>query len=163
MLSDGATGVRDLGAPEKGWRKYWAIAVKWAMDRYLGEWIRNRVTNKKTDGWYLHDGFCDFPYWDAQLPIVCPSCGEVIQEGRPPEPVSNFIASTILACRLYDDGYIIESFVWWWGTFLLGGKTIKEEVGWFWVPKDHVMSDKMKEVMRRIENPVPLEEDINAV
>ena len=118
MKSDGATGVRDLGAVEKGWRKYWSMLVKWAIRKYLGPWITNRVKNKVTAGWFVHDAFCEHPYWD---------------DGT---PVSNFVASTILSCILYTDGYVIESVLWWWGTFLFGGQKIKKEVGWVFVPNE---------------------------
>jgi hypothetical protein len=115
MKSDGATFVRDLGAPENGWRKYWAMLISWLLKNYLGKWVVNYVTNKTTAAWFVHDAFCVDPYWDDEY------------------PVSNFIASTILSCILYTDGYKIESILWWWGTFLFGGKNIKNQVGWLYV------------------------------
>ena len=118
MKSDGATFVRDLGAPETGWRKYWAKLVTWALKRYLSQWVVNKVLNKVTAGWFIHDDFCVRPYWDDGTPI------------------SNFLASTILSCILYTDGYKIESILWWWGTFLFGGVEIKKQVGWIWVPEN---------------------------
>lgn len=114
MKSDGATSVRDLGAPEEGWRKYWAALVSFMLKYFLGKWVTNRVTNRVTAAWYVHDAFCNDPYWD---------------DGR---PVSNFIASTILSCILYTDGYKVEAILWWFGTFFFGGKKIKKEVGWIW-------------------------------
>lgn len=117
MKSDGATGVRDVGAEETGWRKLWAKFIVWFLNTQFGYKL-SLVTGKLTAAWYVHDGFCEDPYWD---------------DGT---PVSNFIASCILAAILYTDLYRVEAYLWWVGTFFFGGELIKEKVGWVFVKDD---------------------------
>lgn len=118
MLSDGATGVSDLGAKEEGWRKYWCIFIRWLFNTYFGDYIKLNW-DIVTASWWVHDAFCEDPFWDDGTPI------------------SNFIASTIFACILYVDGYRVRAIPYWWGTFLFGGQKIKQLVGWIWVKEDN--------------------------
>lgn len=117
FYSDGATGARDLGAEEKGWRKLWAKIIEYLLATYFGKYIEI-VHGVTTLAWLLHDGFCDDPYWDDGTPI------------------SNFLASVIISAILYQDGYKVESILWFFATFLFGGKEIKKQVGWIYVPDE---------------------------
>lgn len=121
MMSDGATGVRDLGMGP------WWIKLIVALLSKIYQWF----PKGKTDAWYLHDGFC-------QKDEFC--TGPYFDDGF---PVTNFVASTILATRLHRDKYWIESYTWWLGTLVGGGKYIKQEVGWFWI-KDAILWERKK-------------------
>lgn len=58
---------------------------------------------KNTDAWLVHDHICRYAVWDDGTKI------------------DNWTASTVLADELWSDGYKIEAFTWWWGTYLFGG------------------------------------------
>lgn len=104
-LSDGATSARDLGAPERGWRRHWAKVVGWMM---------RSPREKITDAWFVHDEIC--------------LTGCVGHDKK----VSNFYASTVLSLLLWRDGYKVEAFTWFLPTFLHGGGKCREN-GFFFV------------------------------
>jgi len=89
MLSDGATGVRDLGAIEPGWRGWWAKLMRK---------IFRTTSTFRTWAWYVHDRLCETGCWD---------CGTKIP---------NIVASGILSILLWKDGYYKEAFTWFFGT-----------------------------------------------
>lgn len=106
-LSDGATGARDLGAEETGWRKYWSKLVASLM---------GSPTEVVTCAWFIHDEVC--------------LTGK-LADGR---KISNLVASSIIAVQLLIDGYKIEPFTWGVFTFLGGGGEAREN-GMLWLKK----------------------------
>lgn len=98
MLSDGATWARDLGAPEKGWRKWWARLMAYLM---------HSPFFSISIAWFIHDRVC----YDG---FVLNDLGEKIQ-------VPNLAASTIISTILFQEGYKIEPFSWFFAT-LFGAK-----------------------------------------
>lgn len=111
MKSDGATGAIDLGAIDLGgWS--WIIPI---LKRIR---IFTKYLNKKrTAAWWVHDDFCNTGQWSDGTPIT------------------NFIASTIVAVILYKDGYWLESYLWWFATFLFGGGQARKN-GLIWLKKE---------------------------
>lgn len=111
MLSDGASGARDLGVGP--WWLKWVASILNKLYKLFPK--------KITDCWYVHDGFCqedEFttgPFWDDGF------------------PVTNFTASLVLSTRLHADRYWIESYIWFLATFIFGGKYIKKKNGWIWI------------------------------
>lgn len=103
--SDGATGARDLGVKETGWRGLWARGVQYVLKSY---------GSVETEAWWVHDELCNTGCWDDKTRI------------------SNFICSTVLAVILYKDGYRKESIYWWFATFLLGGGKARKN-GLLWI------------------------------
>lgn len=103
--SDGATGARDLGVVETGWRGLWAKFVQYVLKSY---------GSAETDAWWIHDELCLKGKW---------------RDGR---KISNFICSTVLAVQLRKDGYPKEAIYWWFATFLLGGGKARKN-GLLWV------------------------------
>ncbi len=108
--SDGATWARDVGAKERGWRKYWALAV----EKFIQKYLHIRGSKKRTAAFFVHDEFCLDGVWDDGTKI------------------SNFICSMIISMILYTDGYLFEAYTWFPATFLGGGGEAKKN-GWFWV------------------------------
>lgn len=106
--SDGATWARDLGAEERGWRKLWSTVVSYFMDT---------PKDKITDAWFCHDEICLNGY-------VAINGTKVL--------VSNFSCSLCLSLLLWRDGYKMESFTWFFATFLFGGGKARKN-GMFWV------------------------------
>ena len=108
--SDGASGARDLGVKETGWRGRWARLV----NRALG------TTNSSlTYAWWVHDQVCR----TGLLPNG--------------QKCSVFLASLICSLLLWKDGYKKEAVLWFYPTFRLGGGKCKEN-GMFWVKKEHI-------------------------
>jgi len=107
-LSDGATGARDLGAVEKGWRKYWSKLIRLLL---------HSKSKKRTAAWFVHDELCLTGCWDDGTKI------------------SNFVCSTVLSIILYYDGYTKEAITWWFATFFGGGGKAREN-GMLWVKKN---------------------------
>lgn len=105
--SDGATGARDLGAIETGWRGWWSKAIGKLMHSPEGN---------RTAAWFVHDELCITGCWDDGTKI------------------SNFVCSTVLSVILYSDGYKRESISWWFATFFKGGGKAREN-GMLWVKK----------------------------
>ena len=103
--SDGATHARDLGA------RHLPLLV-----RIIHFLYRRRKTNR-TAAWWVHDEFCIDPYWD---------------DGT---PVTNFVASTVLAVILYSDGYWLEAYTWWVATLFGGAKELVEKHGRFFLKR----------------------------
>lgn len=99
MLSDGATGARDLGAKETGWRKQWSK---------LAAWLMRTTSDTRTAAWYVHDGFCNDGCWD---------CGT---------RVPNVVASLLMSIILFRDGYKREAFTWFFATLFGGGGKCRE-------------------------------------
>ena len=64
-------------------------------------------------GWWFHDKLCNDCRWDDGTPIT------------------NWQASMVLSDILYSEGRYIRSKRWFWATFLIGGKKIKQLNGWF--------------------------------
>lgn len=93
-LSDGATGARDLGAPDVSrFKRLWYDIV----DYFLEE-----DSKRCTDGWWIHDNLCE---------------NGCFADGY---RVSNLMASLVLAHRLWTQGYPRSSIYWFWATFLYG-------------------------------------------
>jgi len=109
--SDGATWARDLGAIEKGWRKYWS--------RLMG-WLFGSPINSRTSAWWSHDEIC--------------ITGTVTNWQGDRIKISNFFASLILSIILFRDGYKKECIPWFFATFFGGGGECKKN-GWFKVSK----------------------------
>ena len=107
MWSDGATGFVDLGS-DNVWSRLFA-------------WFRNRVHhlkgNVKSAWFFVHDAFCEDPFWD---------------DGT---PVANWDASTVAGDILWKASYRFWSIPIWLATFLCGGNQIKKLHGWFRVVK----------------------------
>lgn len=103
--SDGATGARDLGVIEPGWRGWWARFVQFVLKSY---------GMIETEAWWGHDRLCKKGCFD---------------DG---EPISNFMCSTALSCWLYNDGYKKEAIYWWFATFFFGGGQARKN-GMLWV------------------------------
>ncbi|MFT5728759.1 MAG: hypothetical protein ACI8PB_002915 [Desulforhopalus sp.] len=105
--SDGATGARDLGVKESGWRGVWAKFVQNILKSY---------GNVETEAWWVHDELCLTGAWDDGTKI------------------SNFICSTVVAVELQKDGYTKEAIYWWFATFLFGGGKARNN-GLLWIKK----------------------------
>lgn len=103
--SDGATGARDLGVTETGWRKWWDVVVRYILKSY---------GSVETEAWWIHDELCLNGCWD---------------DGH---KISNFVCSTVLAVVLHGDGYTKEAIYWWFATFLFGGGQARKN-GLLWV------------------------------
>lgn len=90
MLADGATGARDLGAKEFGWRAYWSALVAWVL---------HTTSSLITAAWYVHDKVCVTGCYDSG------------------KKMCNLEASCILAYQLWVDGYRVEPIPWLVSTF----------------------------------------------
>lgn len=111
MMSDGATWARDLGA--LCWKKWYKVEF-WI---FIIRKILNIIMRKKTAAWFVHDDFCEDPFWDDGY------------------PVTNIVASMIICMILHTDGYRMEAYTWFFPTFLCGGEEIKKVNGWIWIRK----------------------------
>lgn len=121
MLSDGATRARDLGKfavnTTKGLQVVISLLRKALYKILPYKWraFLNIFVLNITDAWFVHDAFCEDPFWDDGY------------------PVTNFVASMILCMRLKDSGYILEAYTWFFPTFFFGGEKIKKYNGWIWI------------------------------
>lgn len=114
--SDGATMARDLGkyaVKTTIWMQILFSIIRKLARKYLP--VRWQIIFGLTDAWFVHDAFCDDPFWDDGY------------------PVTNFIASMILCMRLKDSGYWLEAYTWFFPTFFFGGEKIKKYNGWIWI------------------------------
>jgi len=108
--SDGASGARDLGVKEVGWRGWWARLV----NRVL------KTTNSSlTYAWWVHDQICR----TGLLPSG--------------QKCSVFLASLICSLLLWKDGYKEEAILWFIPTMGFGGGKCRDN-GMFWVKKEHI-------------------------
>lgn len=107
--SDGATFARDLGAKENGWRKLWALFVTLVIYK-----VFRQLCNKLTLAWWLHDILCYDGCFDDGYRI------------------SNFVCSMVVSIQLHKDGYKVESYAWFFATFIGGGGEARKN-GMLWV------------------------------
>lgn len=107
--SDGASGARDLGVKESGWRGWWARLV----NRIL------KTTNSGlTYAWWVHDQICE----TGLLPNG--------------QKCSVFLASLICSLLLWKDGYKKEAIMWFIPTMRFGGGKCRAN-GMFWVKESN--------------------------
>lgn len=108
--SDGASGARDLGVKEIGWRGWWAKLINRAL----------KTTNSGlTYAWWVHDQLCE----TGLLPNG--------------QKCSVFLASLICSLLLWKDGYKKESIMWFIPTMRFGGGKCRDN-GMFWIKKEHI-------------------------
>jgi hypothetical protein len=103
--SDGASGARDLGVKESGWRGLWSRLINWLM---------HTTNTVLTYAWWVHDQVCR----TGLLPNG--------------QKCSVFLASLILSLLLWKDGYKKEAITWFYPTMRFGGGKCRDN-GIFWV------------------------------